>query len=103
MKRQRKNAGGRKSEHTPIILSPNLRLSKAQQGVSIINRTLQPPISVQELTTNLPNNPRLRGNSHQNKKRSTEVIIIQKLKDLYEKMSVEKKVTVLLECRKCVS
>ena len=38
----------------PIILGPNLRLSKLQQGVSIQTRTLQPPASLRELTIDLP-------------------------------------------------
>ena len=61
MKPQSKNAGGRKSESILIILNPNLRLSKVQYDVRIKNRSLQTPTSVQELTINLPQNPRLRG------------------------------------------
>ena len=38
----------------PIILSPNLRLSKVQWGLRIKNRTPHPPTSMQELTANLP-------------------------------------------------
>ena len=45
----------------PTILIPNLRLSKVRWGVRIKNRSLQPPVSMQELTINLPNNSRLRG------------------------------------------
>ena len=40
----------------PIILGPNLCLSKAHWGLSIENhiKTLQPQMSVQELTINFP-------------------------------------------------
>ena len=48
----------------PIILSPNLCLSKVQWRVRIKNRTLQPPTSMQVLTINLPKSRRLRGLSH---------------------------------------
>ena len=51
------------ASNIPIILSPNLRLSKVQEGVRIKTRTLQPPTSMQELTINLQN-PRLPGISH---------------------------------------
>ena len=38
----------------PIILSPNLHLFKVQWGLHIKNQPLQPPISMQEVTFNLP-------------------------------------------------
>ena len=47
-----------------ITLNPNFHLSKKQQGVCIKYWTLQPPMSVQELSINLPKNPWLRGMSH---------------------------------------
>ena len=42
------------SSSIPIIPGPNLGSSKVPQGPRINTRTLQPPTSVQELTTNLP-------------------------------------------------
>ena len=47
-----------------MTLIPNLRLSKVQMGVRIKNHSLRPPMSLQELTINLPKNPRLQGMSH---------------------------------------
>ena len=64
LKSQGNTQEAERASSIPAILIPDLRLSKVQQGVHIKNRTLQPPPSVQELTINLPNNPRLRGMSH---------------------------------------
>ena len=60
MKPQRKNAGGRKSEQHPYHPYPKPSSVQSAEGVRIKNRSLKPPTSIQELTTNLPNNPRLR-------------------------------------------
>ena len=49
--------------------SQKLCLSKVRYGVCIKNRSLRPPTSVQELTVNLPNNPRLRGMSHHHQRK----------------------------------
>ena len=38
----------------PIILSPILHLSKVQQELCTMTRTLQPPMSMLELTIKLP-------------------------------------------------
>ena len=50
----------------PVILSPNLHLHVQESPRAALQetRTLQPPTSMQELTINLPKNPRLRGSSH---------------------------------------
>ena len=54
----------KRASSIPPLLIPNLRLSLVQYGVRIKNRSLQPPTIMQELTINLPSNPRLRGMSY---------------------------------------
>ena len=53
-----------KSEQHPEHPQANLRLSKVWQVLRTKNRSVQPTRSMQELTINLPQNPRLRGISH---------------------------------------
>ena len=70
MKPQRKNAGGRKSEQHPS--HPPSEPSSVQSAVggalqepdSTATNDLQPPTSMRELTTILPQTPRLRGIRH---------------------------------------
>ena len=64
IKPQKKKAGGRKSEQH--LYHPHPKPSSVQSAVRVCikNRSLQPPQSLQKLTTNLPNNSRLRGMNH---------------------------------------
>ena len=62
--RKRKTQEAERASSIPTIFIPDLRLSKKRYGMRIKNWSLQPPTSMQELTINLPNNPRLQGMSH---------------------------------------
>ena len=66
IKPQRKNAGGRKSEQHPYHPRPKPFVCPkcSKPGVCIKNQSLQLPTSMQELTINLPPNPRSRGKTH---------------------------------------
>ena len=54
MKPQGKDAGGRKREQTPNHLQSKPLPVQVQKGMHIRNWPLQPPMSMQELTINLP-------------------------------------------------
>ena len=65
IKPRRKNAGGWKGEQHPYHPYPKpSSVQSAVRGGHPESVSLQPPTSLQELTINLPNNPRLRGMSH---------------------------------------
>ena len=64
IKLQGKNTTGRKSEHHPYHPHPKPPSVQSAVGVRINNRSLQPQTSMQDLTINPANNPRLQGMSH---------------------------------------